>query len=302
MLNVFASTGGLVQSTPLAGLLPGNSYTYYVRCQSGSYTDSTDFAVAFSIAAVASMGHAPVISNGAPTGALPSTTKSVNLSATTDEAATCKYAMTAGVGYSAMTKSFATTGGTQQSTPVSVAAGKSYKYYVRCSDALGDVDTSDYPIGFSVSSMPSGFQAVRVRAGGPNYVDSLGQTWVADTAFSFYGGTPQTASVPISGTADPALYQTARLNPSAYEFLVPNGTHTVVLKFAETVVTGTGQRVFDVVLNGKKILPMFDIYKDAGPQTAADKTFQVSVTDGMLTIVFYGEIGAAPIISAIEIE
>jgi hypothetical protein len=302
MPYAFASTGGLLQSTPLAGLAPGGSYIYYVRCQSGAYTDSTDYAVSFSVAVAVPAGHAPVLSNGAPAGSLAYNTTSAILSVTTDEGATCRYATSAGVSYSAMTSKFSTTGGTQQSTTVSVAAGKSYKYYVRCSDASGDTDTADYLIAFSVNPAPSGFQPIRVRAGGANYVDSLGQTWVADTHFSFYGGNPQDGAVPIAGTADPALYQSARVGTNAYEFVVPNGAHTVKLKFAETVATGPGQRVFDVVLNGQFVLPMFDVYSDAGPRTADDKTFQVSVTNGMITLVFYGEAGLPQMISAIEID
>ena len=301
----FGTTGNLAQSTALSGLTAGKSYSYYVRCQSGSYTNTGDYTVSFSIAAQTSSGHAPILSNGAPSGILASTTKSATISVATDEAATCKYATTAGVKYSSMTNSFSVTGGTQHSKSVSLSAGKSYNYYVRCSDAYGNVDAGDYLISFSVAAATgtaSTFQPLRIRAGGTNYVDSQGQTWHADSGYSVYGGSSQIVIMPIGGTSDPALYQTARLNPSAYEFTVPNGTHTVKLKFAETVVSGAGQRVFDVVLNGQFVLNQFDIFADSGWGMADDKSFPVSVTNGMVTLVFYSESGAPPMISGIEID
>jgi hypothetical protein len=304
MPNGFTTTGGLVQSTPLSGLA-GGSYRYNVRCQSGAYTDTSDYTVSFSIAVPPPPAgqHAPVLSNGAPMGILPSATSSVTLSLTTDEPATCRYAKKGGVNYNSMTGRFAVTGGTQHSTTVGTAAGESYAYYVRCSDGVGDVDNSDYVIEFSVSSASGGgSQPVLVRAGGSDYVDSTGRLWKADTNYSFYGGSPQTVDGVIAGTPDAALYFTARVNPNAYEFQVPNGSHTVRLKFAETVATGPGQRVFDVVLNGQFVLSMFDIYQDSGARTADDKVFAVTVSSGTVTLLFYGEAGLAPMISAIEID
>jgi len=47
---------------------------------------------------------------------------------------------------------------------------------------------------------------------------------------------------------------------------------------------------------------MFDIFADAGANRADDKAFSVNVTNGMITLVFYGEVGLAPMISGIEID
>ena len=59
----------------------------------------------------------PVRTNGQPTGTLPAGTTQTTLSLTTNENATCRYATTAGVAYSAMPTTFTTTGGTTHSTP-----------------------------------------------------------------------------------------------------------------------------------------------------------------------------------------
>jgi len=93
----------------------------------------------------------PVRSSGSPTGTLPAGTTSTVMSLATDEAATCKYATTAGTAYSAMTSQFTTTGGTAHLTTVSgLTNGQTYTYYVRCQDAAGNANTNDYAISFQV--------------------------------------------------------------------------------------------------------------------------------------------------------
>ena len=105
----------------------------------------------------------PVRSNGQPTGLLPAGTTQTTLSLSTDEAATCRHSTTAGVAYSAMTGTFATTGGTSHSTPVSgLASGGSYSFSVRCQDGATNVNVNDYTISFAVAAagtLPPGLVA-----------------------------------------------------------------------------------------------------------------------------------------------
>ena len=80
----------------------------------------------------------PVLSGGQPTGILAAGTSQTNLGLTTNESATCRYATSAGVGYSAMVNTFSNTGGTAQSTLVTgLTDGGSDSYYVRCQDSAG---------------------------------------------------------------------------------------------------------------------------------------------------------------------
>jgi hypothetical protein len=140
---------------------------------------------------------------------------------------------------------------------------------------------------------------VRINAGGPAYVDSAGNTWAADN--SFYGGDAVGTSGAITGAAIPAIYQTARVGSDGYEIMVPNGTYTVNLKFAELQYSSPGQRLFDVSLNYQYVLSNFDIFAAAGGNNrAVDRTFTTTVTSGTITIIFVGENGP-PAINAIEI-
>jgi hypothetical protein len=130
-----------------------------------------------------------------------------------------------------------------------------------------------------------GFAPIRVNAGGPAYWDSQGNTWSADTGFIGGGAYANTWSS-VSGTTTPALYQTERYGAS-YLFAVPNGTYTVVLKFAELFFGGVGQRIFDVKINGQVVLANFDIIAAAGRDNrAVDRQFTVQVANGQISIQF----------------
>lgn len=144
------------------------------------------------------------------------------------------------------------------------------------------------------------FTPIRVNAGGQAYVDGLGRTWSADTGAT--GGSPQSSTVPIHGTADSKLYQTCRQGASfTYSFKVPNGSYKVNLKFAEPWFTEAGGRKFDVKINGQRVLASFDAVTAAGARfVAVDREFPSMVSNGILAIDFLA-VAASPIVSAIEI-
>jgi hypothetical protein len=94
----------------------------------------------------------PFIDNLSPSGVQTCTSnpRNVTMSFTTDESASAKYG-TADTTYALLPNTFGTTG-INHTQVVSVACGASYTYYVRTSDALGNVNTSSAVISFSVAS------------------------------------------------------------------------------------------------------------------------------------------------------
>ena len=80
--------------------------------------------------------------------------------------------------------------------------------------------------------------------------------------------------------APASVYQTERFGPRlrfTFSGLAIEAKYQVRLHFAETNWDGTGQRRFDVSLNGTPVLRDFDIFKDAGGKNVADvKTFIVT--------------------------
>ena len=146
----------------------------------------------------------------------------------------------------------------------------------------------------------TGFTPIRVNAGGGSYTDNQGNVWSADYGYTW--GPSYAVSTPIANTSTPALYQTERFNSGTleYTFKVPNGNYAVTLKFAEIYFTSPGQRVFNIVINGSTVESAFDAVARAGPNTAVDRTFNVSVSGGQIVIQLVGVI-QNPKISAIQI-
>jgi hypothetical protein len=144
-------------------------------------------------------------------------------------------------------------------------------------------------------------QPIRINCGGPSYTDSKGQLWQADADFS--GGTTETITTPVSGTADPVLYEDYRWNPASYSFAVPNGQYQVNLYFTEANPKAefVGARVFNVSLQGATAFPKLDIFASAGANASLIKSTNLNVTAGAIKIGFAWVSGLNPKISAIEI-
>lgn len=150
------------------------------------------------------------------------------------------------------------------------------------------------------SSSGTSFTPIRVRAGGAAYTDPSGNVWSADTGYT--GGSTYYTTHAITNTTTQPLYQKERYGNVTYKFAVPNGTHTVTLKFAELYWTKTGQRVFNVAINGTTVLSNFDIFAHAGAQyKALDESFSVPVTTGTVTIQFTTVVNNAKV-DAIQIQ
>lgn len=154
----------------------------------------------------------------------------------------------------------------------------------------------------------------RIDSGGAEYIDGAGASWCGD--FGDVGG--QAFSNPsvgdIAGTDDDDLYRSERSgdsqNPTTFRYHVPvaDGDYRVRLHFAEIYwgapgggPGGVGQRVFDVFLEGGAVLVDFDIFAEVGAATATVRSFDTSVVDGAVDLVFLSS-ADRPKVSAIEIE
>ena len=148
---------------------------------------------------------------------------------------------------------------------------------------------------------------IRINCGGPAYTDASGKVWSADSGAS--GGSLYSTGDNISGTSDPALFQTEQWGddqtaPFFYSFNVRPGSYTVKLLFAE-IYTGwcqAGSRVFNVDINGAPVLQNFDIFATAGCETALIEQFPITTTNGNIKINFTDVNALHPKINAIEID
>ena len=173
--------------------------------------------------------------------------------------------------------------------------------------ALHDSPTDDAGAAADASTTNVTASTSRIAAGEPSaFTDVHGNVWAADTAYS--GGVAYTIPSPlgISGTDAPQLYNSERYGDGAgftYAFAIAPGAYVVTLKFAEVYVTGPGQRLFNVAIDGQSVLSDFDIYASAGGMNAAiDETFPVTIGSGArIQIDFTPGSAQNPKVDAIEI-
>ncbi len=100
---------------------------------------------------------APLRSNAQPMGLLPAGTVEVTLGVDTDEAAECRWSDLGDTPYDGMVNVFLTTGGQSHSTIINgVSDGETHTVYLRCSDSLGNVNTNDVTIQFTIDSVAPG--------------------------------------------------------------------------------------------------------------------------------------------------
>jgi hypothetical protein len=131
-----------------------------------------------------------------------------------------------------------------------------------------------------------------VIAGGGSYTDSGGNRWNADQPYNpgswgYVGGSTGGTTEPIVNTNDDLLYQSERYGNFSYKFDVPNGLYNVALLFAEIYWETPGERIFDVFIEGSRVLDRYDICAAVGCNTALALSFPgVRVQDGQLNIDF----------------
>ncbi|MEO9132282.1 MAG: glycoside hydrolase family 2 TIM barrel-domain containing protein [Sphingomonas sp.] len=113
-----------------------------------------------------------------------------------------------------------------------------------------------------------------------------------------YGKAPTLAV--IAATDERDIAATYRHGRFAYHVPVQNGRYSVKLTFVEPSAA-SGERVFDVLVNGVPTLKDVDVASEAGgPLAALQRTFEVAVRNGMIDLGFVPTKGEA-IISSIEI-
>jgi hypothetical protein len=106
----------------------------------------------------------------------------------------------------------------------------------------------------------------------------------------------------IAGTGEEAVYKDIRDRVLGYRLSVPEGTYAVTLKFVESEFDRRNVRVFDVLVQGKRVAEKVDIFARAGRDKAYDLTFKdVAAPQGRLVIDFTDRIHY-PSIAALVVE
>ncbi len=135
--------------------------------------------------------------------------------------------------------------------------------------------------------------------GAPVYVAAgsnaaVGQ-FVSDDDFNsglpHYNGQPQIDESGVTNPPPAAVFYNERYgNTFTYQFsgLEPGSPYNLRLDFVEPIYNAAGQRLFDVTLNGTRVLTNYDIFADAGARyKATAKTFATNADpNGRITVGF----------------
>jgi trimeric autotransporter adhesin len=195
-------------------------------------------------------------------------------------------------------------------TNTGLAASTLYYYAVKANDADGASAAAQQ----SASTLPaSSLGYVSIDAGGPGESNSGGgdNSFVADEDYSAGGTTFSvtnaiTIAASVAAIAAPAtVYQSARQGVVTYTIpgLTAGTSYIVRLHFAELYFTATGNREFNVAINGTTVLTNFDIYATAGASdTAVVKQFtEPANSSGDIVIAFTDGAANQPMINGIEV-
>lgn len=164
------------------------------------------------------------------------------------------------------------------------------------------------PPRLSDASVP--FRELAVNVGVPaEMADDDGVIWMGDRAYApgrygSVGGTVQQFSkeLPVRGTTQPPVYFTYREGLDGFRFDVPNGAYHLELRFAEPSATAAGQRVFDVLVNGRVVVAALDLFAQAGTGWAVPIELPVVAAGGEGVQVTFRAIRGKPVLSAIRLR
>lgn len=156
---------------------------------------------------------------------------------------------------------------------------------------------------------PADMSDIGINAGATfEYIHETGSMWHADRPYTPGGwGYTGDASKVISNLRNilatdlDAVAQTAREGTFEYRFDVADGEYDLELWFAELKNIKTGERVFDVLINGNKAIASLDLVKEAGPFTILKRKFRISARDQSGLKIAFEPIKGQPILSGLRL-
>ncbi|KAL5061704.1 hypothetical protein RYX36_023441 [Vicia faba] len=143
------------------------------------------------------------------------------------------------------------------------------------------------------------YQTDNETLGPATYFVTDTERWAVSNAGIFTGnnnpGFKSFVTNQFTGTVNPEIFQTARLSASSLRYYglgLENGFYNITLQFAETAILDSttwkslGKRVFDIYIQGTRVLKDFDIQKQAGGVSyrAVQKQFRFEVKENYVEI------------------
>jgi hypothetical protein len=290
-----SGSGSSTLTVTTSGSTPNGSSTITITGTSGSLSHS---------ATVSLVVNPPAPQPPSNLTAIAASSSSINLTWTASP--------TAGVTYDIFrntTSGFTPSGSNQVATGVTgtsftdtgLASSTTYFYLVEASNAGGVSPASNQASATTQTGPPP--SAIQINAGGPAV-----SPFVADEDFAGGGTIHHSNTIDLSGVTNPApmaVYQTGR--DGNFTYTIPGFTagsgHTVRLHFAETFWTSAGSRIFNVTINGTKVLSNFDIFAAAGAMNKAIiEQFTVNANSSGQYVIQFTTVKDNSLINGIEIQ
>jgi hypothetical protein len=141
----------------------------------------------------------------------------------------------------------------------------------------------------------------------PAFTDSHGTVWSSNVGDDGCPGQTYTDPSASPYTGDLIVYRGACMtaNDMRVDVAVPNGTYNIRGLFSEfdPAITGVGQRLQNIEVQGTTAVSNYDIYSVAGGKSKpVDVTVPATVTNGSLSFVVRPVKGNTVTISALQIS
>ncbi len=130
------------------------------------------------------------------------------------------------------------------------------------------------------------------------------QEFTTDLAYGHEGGNValHSSSMDFGNTDQDELFQSELRDLDFYRIRVPDGHYNLKFYFAETEFNTAGQRLFNIYVEGQKVIENLDIFDRVGANSALQLVVEnIEVKDAQLDIYFEALTGQS-VCSAIEIE
>jgi outer membrane protein assembly factor BamB len=213
---------------------------------------------------------------------------------------------TAGARYKAVAETFTTTANSTGTIVIALNATIDNAAIDGIEIASGSGTPTPSPTSTPTTAPTPSGNLLAINSGGPaNGTFVSDEDYAANSSWTY----AVTNAINTTGVTNPApqgVYQTEREGPTI-TYTIPGLTsgalYTVRLDFSELWWTAAGQRVFNVTINGTKVLSNFDIYATAGAKfKAVAESFPATATSTGTIVIALSAITNNAAIGGIEIS
>lgn len=122
-----------------------------------------------------------------------------------------------------------------------------------------------------------------INVGSTSVGDYFDDIYYQPDAYSNGGQTNNTTDAVLDAQGS-MVFNSERYGDVQYNIPVANGAYSVNLLFNEMYWTASGERVFDVSLEGESVITGLDLFQEVGHDAAYSQHFDAHVSDGVLDI------------------